>query len=99
MVENLDLQEVTRLGAAAYTPKQVAFLLGLKPSIVVDWMKDDDHEFTIAYFKGLYSSELAIREATFQLARNGSSPAQTLSMKIFDETKKNLQLNGFSEEE
>lgn len=81
------LTEITRLGAAAYNPKQTAFALGISPATFLSWLKDDEHAATIAYFKGFYSSELAIREGVFLLARSGSSPAQTLALKLFDETR------------
>lgn len=96
MEQPINIEEVERLAAAAYTPKQVAFMLGIRPSVVKEWMENEDHDFTVAYYKGFYSSELAVRESTFQLARNGSSPAQTLSIKIFEETKKQIELDGSS---
>ncbi len=93
------LNEVKRMGAAAYTPRQTAFALGMPPKEFVDLMRDDEHPATIAYYQGLYSSELAIRENAFTLARSGSSPAQTLALKIFDETRKQLKREGLTEEE
>jgi hypothetical protein len=93
------LKEVTRLGAAAYTPKQTAFALGLSPAQFIICMQDEEHPACIAYYNGFYSSELAIREGVFQLARSGSSPAQTLSLKIFDETRKTLKREGLGEDE
>jgi hypothetical protein len=51
----------------------------------------------IAYFQGLNSVELAVRESVYKLAIAGSSPAQTLAIKILDETRKTLLKNGIAE--
>ena len=91
--------EIKRMSAAAYNPKQIAFALGIDKNLFMHWMQDENHEASIAFYQGLYSSELAIRESVFQLARSGSSPAQTLAIKLFDETRKTLRREGFNEEE
>ena len=70
------------------------YALGIAPSVMQVWMSDENHPATIAYYKGLLSSELSVRESVMQLARNGSSPAQTLAMKIFEETRKNIKREG-----
>ncbi len=95
-LSNDQLQEVERLSAAAYTPREVAFILGIKPAEFIAQVKDEDSEAAIAYFKGLYSSELNVRESILLLARNGSSPAQTMANKLFDENRRQLIKGGFS---
>ncbi len=93
------LNEVKRLAAAAYTLRQTAFALGIAPGEFMNYMQDENHPACIAYYQGFYSSELSIRESAFQLARAGSSPAQTLSLKFFDETRKTLKREGLTEDE
>ena len=93
------LAEVKRLGAAAYSPRQTAFALGCKPAEFMQLMQDENHVVTIAYFQGFYGSELAVRESALMLARNGSSPAQTLAVKLFEETRKTIRKDEFTEEE
>lgn len=90
---------ITRMAAAAYTPKQIAFALELPRDKFLLWMQDEKHPASGSFYKGFYSSELAIRENVFQLARSGSSPAQTLAVKLFDETRKCIKLDGITEEE
>jgi hypothetical protein len=90
------LTDIERLAAAAYTPKQVAFMLGVKPSLFEAAVRDEESDASIAYYKGLLTSELSIRESILLLARNGSSPAQTLANKLFDENRRNLIKNSHS---
>lgn len=91
--------EIKRMSAAAYNPKQIAFALGIDRDLFSTWMQNENHPASIAFYQGLFSSELAIRESVFQLARSGSSPAQTLAIKLFEETRKTLRREGFNEEE
>jgi hypothetical protein len=98
-LNNETLEKITRLAAVAYSPKQVAFSLGLKPYDFLKLMMDDNSDVAIAYYKGFYSSELSIRESVMKLARDGSSPAQTLALKHFDETRKTILKNGLTTEE
>ena len=94
-----ELGEITRMAAAAYTPKQVCFAMGFDKEAFLTQMKDENSAMCAAYFKGFYSSELTIRESIFQLARNGSSPAQTLAMKNFDDLRKTIKKDGLTTEE
>lgn len=94
-----ELKNITRMAAAAYTPYQVAFAMGINKDAFTAAITEDNNPISIAYFKGLYSSELAVRESVFQLARAGSSPAQTLTLRMLDETRKNLLINGLAEDE
>jgi hypothetical protein len=96
------LAEVEKLAAAAYSPKQVAFMLGYKPSEFSALVLDEDHAISIAYYKGFYSSELSIRESILLLARSGSSPAQASSLELFKHARKELikgQYPGITEDE
>ena len=90
-----ELDEVSRIAGAGYSPRQVAFILGLKPTLFEACVRDEDNDISIAYFKGLFSSELAVRESTINLATSGSSPAQTTAYKLFDETRRELTRGDF----
>lgn len=92
-------EQITRMAAAAFTPKQIAFALDIPRDAFLLWMQDENHPASGAFYKGYYSAQLAIRENMFLLARSGSSPAQTLAVKLFDETRKQILLNGITEEE
>ena len=95
-----ELEQIMRMAAAAYTPGQVAFAMGFDKEEFNIAMTDENNPVSIAFFKGLYSAELAVRESIVTLARNGSSPAQTLVVKLFDQTRKTLLINnGYNEGE
>lgn len=89
------LEEITRLAAAGFEPREIAFMLGVAPSVFIPRCKDEDDEISIAYFKGFYTSELSIRESILSLARSGSSPAHTMALKLFYETRTSLRRQSF----
>lgn len=89
-ITNEVLEQICKLSACAYSPKQVAFMLGIKPSDFEALVKNEDDPVSIAYFKGLYSSEHSVRESILLLARNGSSPAQASSLQLFNNVRKEL---------
>jgi len=84
------LLQIEDIAAAGYEPKQVSFMLGVSPAEFCELIRDEESDVSIAYFKGLYSSEYAVRKSVMTLAQSGSSPAQTMAMKIFDGTKQQL---------
>jgi hypothetical protein len=90
------LEEITRLAAAAYQPSEIAYMLGIKPSLLKKEINDEDSAVAIAFFKGFYSSELAVRESILLLARNGSSPAQASSLQLFKNARQGLIATGCS---
>lgn len=94
-LNDTDLEAIERIAAAAYSPKEVAFALGYPPNEFVGLVMDENTNVSIAYYKGFYSSELSVRESILTLARNGSSPAQTMANKLFDETRRNLIKAGY----
>jgi hypothetical protein len=90
-----DLEEITRLAGCAYSPREIAAMMGIEATIFIKALNDEESAASIAYFSGLNSSEATVRESVMQLARNGSSPAQAMAMKLFDENKKNMRKDGF----
>lgn len=90
---------IIRMAAAAFSPAEISYALGIDHTTFDTWMHDDEHPASIAFFKGFYSSELTVRESVFMLARSGSSPAQTLAIKLIDETRKKIKRAGYTKEE
>jgi hypothetical protein len=94
-ISNELLEKITTVAGSAYPPRQVAFILGLKPSLFETLVRDEDSDVSIAYYKGLFSSEFAVRQSIITLATTGSSPAQTTANKLFDETRRELTRGAF----
>lgn len=94
-----DLDGIKRMASCAFTPRQIADAFGIEWDCFLNLMMDSSSPINQAYFTGLNSSELAVRESAFLLARNGSSPAQTFALKLFDETRKRLLKDGITSEE
>ena len=84
------LAEVTRVAAAAYTPKEVAYILGLPVKEFVAAVQDEASEVNAAYFKGFFSTELKVRESVITLAVSGSSPAQAAAKNLIDYARQQL---------
>jgi len=82
---------IQRMSAAAYEPAQIAHAIGVNKNEFIEQLNTENSKVNTAFYKGYYSSQLAIRESLFKLARDGSSPAQTQALKLFDDTRKKLK--------
>ena len=78
------LQYVERLAAASFTNEEMSIALELEQRKIKLWMQDPENPFFKAAMKGKLERQLVLRERIFKDAENGSSPAQTLAMKIFE---------------
>lgn len=95
MVSEAQLEQITRLAEAAFSPKEVAYILGMEQEVFIAALEEDSHPINQAYFKGFYTQDLAVRESVFLLARSGSSPAQNVALKQLDDVRKELKRIGF----
>lgn len=84
-----DLEAVTRLSAAAFTPKELSIHFDIPVGDIKAAIKDEECDFYKAYMKGQLQTKLLLNERIFKDANNGSSPAQTLALKLLDECRIN----------
>jgi hypothetical protein len=84
-MDNTTLKQVEELGSLNYTPKEIALIIGAGDEEVLAWMEDESSPFFRAYMKGFYTTDIAVRKSIFKLAAAGSSPAQSLVMKLRDQ--------------
>lgn len=75
------LQEVQDLAAVFFAPDEILQVLDLDPSFL------QDAEFKEAYKRGQLVTEAQLRKGILKLAKQGSSPAQNLAMKILEKTR------------
>lgn len=81
-----ELEEVKKLAALFFTPREIAIMLELPQS---DFVAACDQEGTACYnsfFAGRLQSEVDLRTSTIKLAKAGSSPAATMAMGLLNQS-------------
>lgn len=86
-MDNTTLKQIEELGGLNYSPKEIALIVGLPEEQVNEWMDDEDSEFYRAYMKGFYITDISVRKSIFKLAAAGSSPAQSLVIRLRDQNE------------
>lgn len=81
------LDKIKTLAGLLFSPKEIAIMLGIEDSAFILRCKQEGCEEYIAYQGGRLEEEMMIRKSILTLAHNGSSPAQTLAMKLIDESR------------
>lgn len=64
----------------------MSIALEIKLAKIKQWMDNEEHPFFKAVMKGKLETQLQLRERIFKDAGNGSSPAQTLAIKIIEDS-------------
>jgi hypothetical protein len=80
------LKYAERLAAAAFTEQEMSISLEIELRNIKAWMQDRQHPFFKAVMKGKLETQLQLRERILKDASNGSSPAQTLAIKIIEDS-------------
>jgi hypothetical protein len=80
------LAAVEELAGHFFTLEQIAAYLQLKPRHVAVAFEAQSTLWA-AYQRGAITAELGIRKAGITLARQGSSPAQTMMLKLREEQR------------
>jgi hypothetical protein len=73
------VKEIEELASLFFSSEEIREITGLNP---------EDPQFKKAYRRGSLKSEAEIRKSIIQLAKDGSSPAQTLAWKMVESTKR-----------
>lgn len=73
------LKEIEEMAGLFMTPKAISIIVGLDMS---DFSAIYQH-----YYRGNYKAEAELRTAIMRLAKQGSSPAQTLALKLWEQSK------------
>lgn len=73
------IQEIEELAGYFFDEEQVALITGVEI---------DTPEFRKAFKRGSLKSEAEIRKSIIQLAKDGSSPAQTMAWKMVESQKR-----------
>lgn len=77
------LQTIEQLAGLFYSPEKVAIMT----EIDIDALKMPENPAYKAYWKGYYQSEAEFRTKVVALAKAGSSPAQTMTLKFIQDMR------------
>lgn len=89
------LEKITILAESSFEPWRIAFMLDIDPEEMKAAIEDLKNPASIAYYKGFYTNEHAVRESIMKLARDGSSPAQAQAIRMIENTKTTLRQHGY----
>lgn len=78
------LNNIERMAGAAFTHTEIAAVLEVSPEWIKEQLLNPTHPITKRVHKALLMRKLELRERIFKDAKNGSSPAQTIAIKIMD---------------
>lgn len=81
------LTEIEEMAGLFMTPKAIAIIVGIDESDFMDELDDSDSDLYRHYYRGHYKAEAELRAAVMRLAKQGSSPAQTLALKLWEQSK------------
>lgn len=77
-----DLLEVESLAALFFSPREISVMLEVYPDELLNQLDLREGSFYRSFQKGRLQSEVNLRKAIMQLAKAGSSPAQTMAMDL-----------------
>ena len=81
------ITEVETYASLMFTKEEIAIILEVDPSELKVLLKDRDNPVFKAFQRGRLKREAEVRKGIFDLAQNGSSPAQAFAMKIIENAK------------
>ncbi len=81
------ITEVETYASLMFTKEEIAVILEVDPLELKVLLKDQDNPVFKAFQRGRLKREAEVRKGIFDLAQNGSSPAQAFAMKIIENAK------------
>lgn len=79
-----ELELLERMGANFFSIEKAAIVLEKEKTALKVALKDKKSEAYQYYYKGLFKSEMELRESIFKLAKRGSNPAQKMALDILN---------------
>ena len=83
------ISEVETYASLMFSKEEIAVILEADPAELAVLLQDQDNPVFRAFQRGRLKREAEIRKGIFDLAQNGSSPAQTFAMKLIENAKAN----------
>lgn len=86
-VSEADLLLIEELAGYFFTPRKIALMVEMDAEQAVYLMGTEGNQVYNAFQKGRLQNEVNLRRSIIQLAKAGSSPAQTMAMDMFNKSK------------
>lgn len=86
-VTNEILLEIEEMAGLFMTPKAISIIVGIDEDDFKDELEDEDSLIYKHFHRGHFKAEAELRTAVMRLAKQGSSPAQTLALKLWEQSK------------
>ena len=80
MLTDEQKETIERAGTAFCKPSEAAKLAGIDFDTFKQALQDEESDIYAAYYSGLENSKLEVKESIITIAKQGSSPAQTLAI-------------------
>ncbi|MEI7982349.1 MAG: hypothetical protein WCI71_11900 [Bacteroidota bacterium] len=86
---NAFITEVETYASLMFTKEEIAIILEVDPAELVTLLEYQEGLVFKAFQRGRLKREAEVRKGIFDLAQNGSSPAQSFAMKLIENAKAN----------
>lgn len=86
-ITNILISEIEYYSGLMFSKKELAIILELSETEFIDMISDPDSLAAKAFSRGRLKKEAEIRKSIFDLAQNGSSPAQSFAVKLIENAK------------
>ena len=83
------ITEVETYASLMFSKDEIAVILEVDPAELAVLLQDQDNPVFRSFQRGRLKREAEVRKGIFDLAQNGSSPAQTFAMKLIENAKAN----------
>lgn len=91
LVSKEQLEIVERAGAAFCKPSEVCRLAGIPEEVFRQALENPESNIYQSYYSGLETTKLELKESTIAIAKQGSSPAQTMAFGLLKEVEMEME--------
>jgi len=81
------LSDLESYSALMFARNEIAVIMEVDPDALSDLLTDKQSPAYKAFQRGRLKREAELRKGIFDLAQNGSSPAQTMAIKLIENAK------------
>ena len=81
------ISDIETYASLMFTKEEIAVILEVDPAELKTLLQDRESHTFKAFQRGRLRREAEVRKGIFDLAQNGSSPAQAFAMKIIENAK------------